>query len=116
MKSRTQEKNTRNRTHFAVLLTEYDDQATLLDVNKAKYKIATILYLRAGTLHLEWIDRGSLILVFSVPNFVAERIFPLEHHQEHLLKSEGFTVFVPSTVGTGTTTLYFTMQTIGLLL
>ena len=96
---------TRNRTHFAVLLTQDEDDPTLLDVDKARRKIATLLSLSAGTLHLEWIDRGSLILVFSVPNFVAERLFPLEHHQAHLLKSEGFTIFVPSTVGTGKTTL-----------
>ena len=105
LRPNTREDNTRNRTNFAVLLTMDEGEAMLLDVVKAKRKLATLLNLKAGALHLEWIDKGSLILVFSVPNFVAERLFPLEHHQALLLKSEGFTVFVPSTVGTGKTSL-----------
>ena len=88
-------------TRFATLLTADRYNLTLLEADDVRHKLATLLGLHARTLHLEWIDKGGLILVFSVPNFVAERLFPLDEHQAQCLKSKGFTIFVSSAVGTG---------------
>ena len=100
----TADSSIKRQTNFAVLMTMDETEYTLLDADKARRKIATLFNLRAGTLHLQWIDKGSLIVVFSIPIFVAERLFPLNSHQIHCLKCEGFTVF--AVVDTGMTCLY----------
>ena len=67
-------------------------------VKKAKHKIASILKLKSSTLHLHKIDEGSIILVLSIPEFVANEIFPLESATKAKLKREGFQVMVPFSI------------------
>ena len=104
LRQETADYSIRSQTNFAVLMTVDESEYTLLDADKARRKIATLFNLGAGTVHLQWIDKGSLIVVFSVPTFIAERLFPLNSHQIHCLKCEGFTVF--AVVETGMTHLY----------
>ena len=65
------------RKSFVVLMTRHEEEQNLVCVRTAKHKIATILKLKSSTLHLHRIDEGSLILTFSVPEFVAQFLFPL---------------------------------------
>ena len=81
------------RKTFAVLMTEHEAEPNLVFVNAAKRKIATLLKLKPSTLHLHRIDKGSLIFVFSVPNFVARKLFPLKPSVVAKLKDEGFLIF-----------------------
>ena len=82
---------------FAVLITKKEER-NLTFVNEVKHKIASILKLKSSTLHLHRIDEGCIILVFSVPDFVAKQIFPLEPSTDAKLKSEGFHIAVPFTI------------------
>ena len=77
---------------FAVLVTKHEAESNLVFVKEAKHKIASILKLKPSTLHLHRIDEGSLILVFSIPCFVADQIFPLEPSTKDKLKAEGFLI------------------------
>ena len=85
------------REAFAVLMTKHEDKPNLVYVNAAKQKIASLLKLKPSTLHLHRIDEGSLILVFSVPEFVAQKLFPLDPVVLDELKAEGFLVFTATT-------------------
>ena len=76
---------------FAVLIT--DDEKDLIDVKKAEGKFATLLNVRPSTLYLHKIDVGCLLLVFSVPEFVAQNLFPLDPSFAAILREEGYTVF-----------------------
>ena len=67
-------------------------------VNAAKRKIATLLKLKPSTLHLHRIDKGSLIFVFSVPNFVARELFPPSPLVAAKLKDEGFLISIPPAI------------------
>lgn len=78
---------------FVVLITKHEAEPNLVYIDAARKKIASLLGLMASTLHLHRIDKGSLILVFSVPTFVAERLFPLYTRQINDLKAEGYTIF-----------------------
>ena len=80
----------RKRKAFAVLMTQHEAEPNLVFVNAAKQKIAKLLKLRPSTLHLHRVDEGSLIFVFSVPNFVARKLFPLKPSVVAKLKNEGF--------------------------
>ena len=86
------------RKAFAVLITKQEGERNLVFVNEAMHKIASILKLKFSTLHLHRIDEGSIMLVFSVPNFVAREIFPLKPLTFAKLKSHGFHLAVPSTM------------------
>ena len=79
------------RTTFVVLITK-DIVSTLADVRVAKRRIATLLGLKSSTLHLHTVDDGSIILLFSVPNFVANELFPLSEETQSSLKAEGFLI------------------------
>ena len=85
------------RKAFAVLMTKHEAEPNLVYLNAAKQKIATLLKLKPSTLHLHRIDEGSLILVFSVPEFVAQKLFPLDPVVLDELKAEGFLVFTATT-------------------
>ena len=85
----------RKRKTFAVLMTKHETEPNLVFVNEAIEKIAFLLKLKPSTLHLHRIDKGSLILVFSVPNFVAKRLFPLAQSIKSKLRVEGFLVLTP---------------------
>ena len=86
----------RKRKAFAVLMTQHEAEPNLVFVNDAKQKIAALLKLKPSTLHLHRIDKGSLIFVFSVPNFVARKLFPLKPLVVAKLKDEGFLISAPS--------------------
>ena len=81
------------RKSFVVLMTRYEEEKNLIFVRAARHKIATLLNLKVSTLHLHRIDEGSLILVFSVPEFVAQFLFPLDDSLEASLIHEGYTIF-----------------------
>ena len=78
---------------FFVLLTK-SFASTLNDVVAAKRKLATLLGLKSSTLHLHRIDEGSIVLLVSVPGFVAEIIFPLSAVKQVKLQDEGFKVII----------------------
>jgi hypothetical protein len=48
-----------------------------------------------ATLHLHRIDEGSIILVFSVPDSIAEKLFPLSKEKIALLRVKGMILFIP---------------------
>ena len=84
------------RTVFAVLIT-MQDVPNLSDVKNIQRKIATLLGLKSSTLRLHSIEPGSLLLVFSVPSFIAKDIlYPLDKIKSQLLKAEGYQIFVPN--------------------
>ena len=87
-----------SRKVFAVLITEQEGEHNLAFVNKAKHKVASILKLKSSSLYLHRIDQGSIILVFSIPEFVANEIFPLDSSTKAKLKSKGLQVKVPVTI------------------
>ena len=92
------------RKTFAVLMTKHEAEPNLIFVDAAKRKIAQLLKLKPSTLHLHRIDKGSLIFVFSVPNFVARKLFPLKPSVLIKLKEEGFLISMPpATPHKGTT-------------
>lgn len=86
--------NKPKRKKFAVLLTQYENKCTLMDIKEAQCKLATLLELDASSLHLHNVDNGSLILIFSVAVFLAIEIFPLNSLQIDCLKTEGYRIFV----------------------
>ena len=57
--------------------------------------LADDLDIPLDTLHLHRIDRGSIILVFSVPDSIAEELFPLPKEKIALLRVKGMLLFVP---------------------
>ena len=85
----------RKRKAFVVLMTKHEAEPNLVFVNAAKQKIASLLKLKPSTLHLHRIDEGSIMLVFSVPNFVARKLFHLQSSTVAQLKDEGFLVLAP---------------------
>ena len=85
----------RKRKTFAVFMTKHEAEPNLIFVNFAKSKIANLLKLKPSTLHLHKIDEGSLIFIFSVPNFVARKLFPLKRSVMIMLKEEGFLISIP---------------------
>ena len=80
---------------FAALLTEYDNKATLMDIKRAKRKLANLLGLKSSALTLQIIDSGSVLLVLSLPTFIADGMFPLDPIRTRNLKENGFVLFVP---------------------
>lgn len=72
---------------------------TLQDVKKAQMKIASLLDLRVSAVQLKRIDIGSVILVFSIPVSLSG-IFPLDPVTHEMLKSHGYSLFVPPTCAT----------------
>ena len=69
--------------------------SSVKEVKAAKQKIASLLNLKASQLHLERVNCGSILLVFSVSKFAALELFPLEQTISHRMKDAGFTLFAP---------------------
>ena len=67
----------------------------LEDAASIKEMLADDLGVPPATLHLHQIDQGSIILVFSVPDSIAEKIFPLPKEKLALLRAKGMVLFVP---------------------
>ena len=70
-------------------------ELSLGDAEKVKRRIANLLGLRSSTLYLHRIEEGSLILVFSIPNFVAQKLFPLSPSLTNTLMKNGCLLFYP---------------------
>ena len=83
---------------FVVLITEDEMKSNLIydtdvaTIMEAKKEIAGLLKLDPIQLQLHTIDRGCLILVFSIPNYIALRLFPLDHIQTSALRDKGYAV------------------------
>ena len=82
----------KKRKSFVVIMTKHEADPNLEFVNEAKVQIALILQLKPSTLRLEQIDPGCLMLVFSVPTFVARKLFPLSPSTQAKLEAEGLLV------------------------
>lgn len=80
------------RKTFAVIMSE-KEPASLQRLKEHIMKIATILGLKHSTLFLHQIDKGCLILVLSVPSFVAKELFPLKPEVEATLRENGYVLF-----------------------
>ena len=73
-------------------------ELSLEDVRIAKRDIATLLGLESSTLYLHKIDEGSLMFIFSVPEFVAQELFPLIPTLRATLRESGYFLFaIPDT-------------------
>ena len=81
---------------FAIVLPTGEEMLQSLgDAVRIKGTLADILDVPPATLHLHRIDRGSIILVFSVPDSIAEKLFPLPKEKLALLRAKGMVLFVP---------------------
>ena len=87
----------KQRKLFAVVLPT--GEKTMLkklgDAVNIKETLADVLDIPPATLHLHRIDKGSIILVFSVPVCIAEELFPLQKEKIALLRMKGIVLFVP---------------------
>ena len=85
----------KGRKLFAVVLpTGEEALKNLGDAMKIKKKLADVLGVLPATLHLHRIDKGSVILVLSVPDSIAEELFPLPKEKIALLRAKGMVLFV----------------------
>ena len=86
----------KGRKLFAIMLPEDEKIIRILgDAVNIKETLADVLCVPPATLHLHRIDRGSVILVFSVPDFIAQELFPLPKEKLALLRIKGMILFVP---------------------
>ena len=70
---------------FVKVDTHYDD-CTVADIEMFRHKLSEILHLSSqGILRLCRIDKGCFQLMFQVPSFVQQMIFPLSREQEKAL-------------------------------
>ena len=66
------------------------DKYTVGEIEEFRHKLSDILGVSSqGILHLCRIDRGCLQLMFQVPSFVQQEIFPLSREQETALTNMG---------------------------
>ena len=80
----------KGRKPFAVVLPKDKDMIQNLgDAVSIKETLADDLDIPPATLHLHRIDRGCIILVFSVPDSIAEELFPLPKEKLALLRVKG---------------------------
>ena len=88
--------NLKQRKPFAVVLPTGEKKLrNLEDAVSIKETLSDILGVPLATLHLHRIDRGSIILVFSVPDSIAQDLFPLPKEKLALLRAKGMVLFVP---------------------
>ena len=80
---------------FAVVVSDFMVE-TLGDTELVLETLADVLDIQPAALHIHRIDKGSVILVFSVPSCIAHEIFPLSQEKVSLLKAKGIMVFLPS--------------------
>ena len=66
----------------------YED-FTLKELKKFQYRLSTILHISPSVLRLCQVEEGCLQLIFQVPSFVQQEIFPLSSEQESALAAEG---------------------------
>lgn len=87
---------------FVILVTE-DIVEKLYDIKASQRRIASLIGVKSSTLRLHRIDKASIILVFSIPLFVAQQLFPIDISTHEQLLSEGFTLLLPKQQLDGTT-------------
>ena len=75
---------------FVKLDSQYDDY-TVAELEGFCHKLSEILDISLGILCLCQADKGCLQLMFQVPSFVQQRIFPPSREQERALKVLGVT-------------------------
>jgi hypothetical protein len=86
----------KRRKLFAVALPTGEKMLRNLgDAVSIKEMLADDLHIPPATLHLHQIDKGCIILVFSVPNSIAEKLFPLPKEKLALLRVKDMLLFVP---------------------
>lgn len=79
---------------ISILLSEkaFNNIASLNDIESSKVEIATILGILPSKLHLYKIEKGCIILHFTVQTSVVRTIFPLRLGQLAQLRSQGFLI------------------------
>ena len=83
------------RKQFA-LTCETELYSSLSEVKRVQRNIAKLFGTKPSlNLHLECVDEGSIIMVFSIPDFIAQEIFPFDPKILCELKAQGFTLFIP---------------------
>ena len=66
------------------------DNYTVADIKGFCRKLSKTLHLSSGgVLRLCRIEKGCIQLIFQVPSFVQQKIFPLSREQEKALEAEG---------------------------
>ena len=86
----------KQRKPFAVVLPAGEKRLqNLEDAVSIKEMLADVLGIPLATLHLHRIDKGSIILVFSVPDSIARELFPLPKEKLASLREKGMVLFVP---------------------
>ena len=93
--TKTSPKKKDKRYYFVVITDTFNMSSKVKKIKKVERKIAKILKLNSSTLQLYQIDEGSIILVYSIPMFVAKHLFPLNLVMLSGLKAEGLTIFYP---------------------
>ena len=88
--------NVKQRKRFAVVIPK-DEKGfkNLEDAVSIKETLSDVLGVPLASLHLHRIDKGSIILVFSVPDSIAQELFPLPKEKLSLLRTKGMVLFVP---------------------
>ena len=82
---------------FAVVLLT-DEKRVLQKLGDAvniKEMLSKVFGVPPATLHLHRIDGGNITLVFSVPDSIAKKLFPLPKEKIDSLKAKGLVLFVP---------------------
>ena len=86
----------KERKPFAIVLPTGEKRLQNLgDAVNIKETLADVLGVPLATLHLHRIDRGCVILVFSVPCSIAEELFPLPKDKLDALEREDMIMFLP---------------------
>ena len=86
----------KGRKLFALMLPKDEKIIRILgDAVNIKETLADVLCVPPATLHLHRIDRGSVILVFSIPDSIAQELFPLPKEKLALLRIKGMILFIP---------------------
>ena len=86
----------KRRKLFAIVIPTGEKMLQKLeDAVSIKETLSDVLDVPPATLHLHRIDRGSAILVFSVPDSIAQELFPLPKEKIALLRVNGIILFVP---------------------
>ena len=86
----------KQRKCFAVVIPK-DEKGfeNLEDAVSIKETLSDVLCVPLASLHLHRIDKGCIILVFSVPDSIAQELFPLPKEKLALLREKGVVLFVP---------------------
>ena len=84
------ESNGENTTMLVVLDSSYDE-CEIGHLKRLQIKLSKVLNLNNGILQLCKVKEGSVQLVFQIPNFITEDIFPLSPDQESALGELGVT-------------------------